>query len=89
MSNRVYEIARELDLESKEVISRLREAVTRLCAGLAAEVDPLRRAALLLQLSNVYRTDWELTESIEAVRQGAWGMNALRGGRVPEMTPSP
>ncbi|HEU5108401.1 MAG TPA: hypothetical protein VFT95_07570, partial [Micromonosporaceae bacterium] len=50
---------------------RLDEAVTHLRAGLAAEVDPLRRAALLLQLSNVYRTDWELTLSIEAVRQGA------------------
>jgi diguanylate cyclase (GGDEF)-like protein len=50
---------------------RLAEAVTRLDAGLAAEADPLRRGALLLQLSNVYRTGWELTRSIEAVRQGA------------------
>jgi diguanylate cyclase (GGDEF)-like protein len=38
--------------------------------ALAAETAPLRRAALLLQLSHVRRTGWELTAAIDCVRAG-------------------
>lgn len=39
-------------------------------AGLATETDPVRRAALLLQLSHVLRTGWALTRAMACARQG-------------------
>src|SRR5829696_3695097 len=41
MSKRVYEIARELDLESKEVISRLREAGVEVKSHSSSVEDPV------------------------------------------------
>ena len=41
MSKRVYEIARELDLESKEVISRLREAGVEVKSHSSSVEDPI------------------------------------------------
>src|SRR5215217_5544501 len=41
MSKRVYEIARELDLESKEVLSRLREAGVEVKSHSSSVEDPI------------------------------------------------
>ena len=38
--------------------------------ALAAETDPLRRAALLLQLVQVHRTGWQVDLATECVREG-------------------
>ena len=43
MSKRVYEIARELDLESKEVISRLREAGVEVKSHSSSVASPRTR----------------------------------------------
>jgi eukaryotic-like serine/threonine-protein kinase len=39
-------------------------------SALATEAEPVRRAALLLQFAHVLRTDWQLSRSLECVRQG-------------------
>ena len=49
---------------------RIEPARTQLESGLAEETDPLRRAALRLQLTHVLRTSWELKASIECARLG-------------------
>ncbi|HEX5201068.1 MAG TPA: diguanylate cyclase [Actinoplanes sp.] len=49
---------------------RLADAREQLDAGLADEPQPLRRAALLLQLAHVLRSGWDLTGSLDRVRQG-------------------
>jgi diguanylate cyclase (GGDEF)-like protein len=49
---------------------RVDAAVRQLEAGLSGETAPMRRAALLLQLSHVRRTTWDLTGAISCARQG-------------------
>ncbi|MCA2216952.1 diguanylate cyclase [Jidongwangia harbinensis] len=49
---------------------RVDAAVHQLEAGLADEIAPVRRAALLLQLSHVRRTNWDLTGALSCARQG-------------------
>ncbi|WP_449066299.1 diguanylate cyclase [Planomonospora algeriensis] len=49
---------------------RIDPARRQLEAGLAQEPDPVRRAALLLQLAHVLRTGWELSRSIACAKQG-------------------
>ncbi|MBG0823100.1 diguanylate cyclase [Planomonospora sp. ID91781] len=59
---------------------RIEPARRQLEAGLDRETDPVRRAALLLQLAHVLRTSWELSRSIACGRQGL----AELGVPVPE-----
>jgi diguanylate cyclase (GGDEF)-like protein len=49
---------------------RIGPALEQLEVGLAVEADPVRRAALLLQLSHVRRSGWDLTEALTCARQG-------------------
>jgi eukaryotic-like serine/threonine-protein kinase len=55
-------------------------ALEQLETGLAGETDPIRRAALLLQLSHVRRTGWDLTGALVCARRGL----AEIGMGVPE-----
>lgn len=49
---------------------RIGPAREQLETGLAGEADPMRRAALLLQLAHVLRTGWELTAALDCARRG-------------------
>jgi eukaryotic-like serine/threonine-protein kinase len=49
---------------------RPEQAREQLDSALATGLDPVRRAALLLQLAHVLRSEWELSRSLECVRQG-------------------
>ena len=55
---------------------RVEPARRHLEAGLAAETNPIRRAALLLQLSHVLRTGWDLTRAISCARRGLTELGA-------------
>jgi len=49
---------------------RIAQAREQLESGLDGERDPLRRAALRLQLANVLRTSWQLSNAIQCARLG-------------------